>query len=88
MRDLGEAHYAFRIQIVLNRKNEMLAMSQTSYIDKKLSGDKMQNSKRGLLLFRYGIHFSKEKCRKTPQVVEDMRRIPYGLAVMYAMLCT
>ena len=51
----------------------------------------MQNSKKGLLPYRYGIHLSKEQCPKTPQEVEDMRNIPYASAVgslMYAMLCT
>ncbi|TYK02840.1 gag/pol protein [Cucumis melo var. makuwa] len=40
---------------------------------------------------RHGVHLSKEQCPKTPQEVEDMRRIPYASAVgslMYAMLCT
>ena len=34
---------------------------------------------------------SKEQCPKTPQEVEDMRRVPYASAVgslMYTMLCT
>ncbi|KAA0043130.1 gag/pol protein [Cucumis melo var. makuwa] len=51
----------------------------------------MQNSKKGLLSYRYGIHLSKEQCPKTPQEVEDMSNIPYASAVgslMYAMLCT
>ncbi|KAA0067959.1 gag/pol protein [Cucumis melo var. makuwa] len=51
----------------------------------------MQNSKKGLLPYRYRIHLSNEQCPKTPQEVEDMRKIPYASAVgssMYAMLCT
>ena len=51
----------------------------------------MQNSKKGLLLARHGIALSKDKCPKTPQEEEDMRRVPYASAVgslMYAMLCT
>ena len=91
MKDLGNAQYVLGIQIVRNRKNKTLAMSQTSYIDKILSRYKMQNSKKGLLPYRYGIHLSKEQCPKTPQEVEDMSNIPYASAVgslMYAMLCT
>ncbi|TYK16300.1 gag/pol protein [Cucumis melo var. makuwa] len=37
------------------------------------------------------VHLSKEQCPKTPQEVEDIRRIPYASTVgslMYAMLCT
>ncbi|KAA0048611.1 gag/pol protein [Cucumis melo var. makuwa] len=66
-------------------------MPQTSYIDKILSRYKMQNSEKDLLLYRYGIHLSKEQCPKTPQEVEDMSNIPYASVVgslMYAMLCT
>ncbi|TYK29276.1 gag/pol protein [Cucumis melo var. makuwa] len=39
----------------------------------------------------HGVHFSKEQCSKTPQELEDMRRIPYVSAVgslMYVMICT
>ncbi|KAA0040688.1 gag/pol protein [Cucumis melo var. makuwa] len=91
MKDLRNAQYVLGIQIVRNRKNKTLAMSQTSYIDKMLSRYKMQNSKKGMLLYRYGIHLSKEQCPKIPQEVEDMSNIPYASAVrslMYVMLCT
>ncbi|KAL4035514.1 hypothetical protein IC575_004209 [Cucumis melo] len=91
MKDLGNAQYVLGIQIVRNRKNKTLAMSQTSYMDKMLSRYKMQNFKKALLSYRYGIHLSKEQCPKTPQEVEDMSNISYAYAVgslMYAMLCT
>ena len=51
----------------------------------------MQNLKKGSLPFRYGIHLSEEQSLKMPQVVEEMRHIPYASAVgsfKYAMLCT
>ncbi|KAL0549438.1 hypothetical protein IC582_013920 [Cucumis melo] len=91
MKDLENAQYVLGIQIVQNRKNKTLVMSQPSYIDKMLSKYKMQNSKKGLLPYKYGIHLSKEQCLKTPQEVEDMSNIPYASAVeslMYAMLCS
>ncbi|KAA0037569.1 gag/pol protein [Cucumis melo var. makuwa] len=81
MKDLGNAQYVLGIQIVRNRKNRTLAMSQTSYIDRMLSRYKMHNSKKGLLPYRYGIHLSKEQCPKTPQEVEDMSNIPYASTV-------
>ena len=37
MKVMGNAQYVLGIQIVRNRKNKTLAMSQASYIDKKLS---------------------------------------------------
>ncbi|KAL0548750.1 hypothetical protein IC582_013218 [Cucumis melo] len=91
MKDLGEAQYVLGIQIIRDRKNKILALSQVTYIDKMLVRYSMQNSKKGLLPFRHGVHLSKEQCSKTPQEVEDMRRIPYASAVgslMYVMLCT
>ncbi|KAA0061337.1 gag/pol protein [Cucumis melo var. makuwa] len=91
MKDLGNAQHVLGIQIDRNHKNKTLAMSQIFYIDKMLSRYKMQNSKKDMLLYRYGIHLSKEQCPKTPQEVEDMGNIPYASAVgslMYAMLCT
>ncbi|KAA0048791.1 gag/pol protein [Cucumis melo var. makuwa] len=91
MKDLGDEQFVLGIQIVRNCRNRTLAMSQAYYIDKMLSRYKMQNSKKGLLPYKYGIHLSKEQCPKTSQEIEDMRNILYASAVgslMYAMLCT
>ncbi|KAL0553606.1 hypothetical protein IC582_007506 [Cucumis melo] len=77
--------------MIRDRKNKTLALSQATYIEKMLVQYSMQNSKKGLLPFRHEVHMSKEQCPKTPQEVEDMRRIPYASTVgslMYAMLCT
>ncbi|TYK29165.1 gag/pol protein [Cucumis melo var. makuwa] len=89
MKDLGEAQYVLGIQIIRDRKNKMLALSQATYIDKILVRYSMQNSKKGLLPFRHGVHLSKKQCPKKPQEIEDMRRIPYTSAVgslIYATL--
>ena len=91
MKDLGEASYVLGIQILRDRKKQLLAMSQTSYIDNILVRFGMQNSKKGNLPYRHGIHLSKEQSPKTPQGVEEMRHISYASAVgslIYAMLCT
>ena len=91
MKDLGQASYVLGIQIIRDRKNRLLALSQASYIDKVHARFSMQNSKKGQLPTRHGIILSKEQCPTTPQEEEDMRRVPYASAVgslMYAMLCT
>ena len=49
MKDLGEASYVLGIQIIRDRKNRLLALSQASYIDKVLIRFSMQNSKKGQL---------------------------------------
>ena len=91
MKDLGQASYVLGIQIIRDRKNKLLALSQASYIDKVLARFSMQNSKKGQLPTRHGIVFSKEQCPTTPQEEEDMRRVPYSSVVgslNYSMLCT
>ena len=91
MKDLGVACYVLGIQIIRDRKNRRLMMSQASYVDKVLAQFSMQNSKKGLMPTRHGIVLSKMQCPKTPQEEEEMRRVPYASAVgslMYAMLCT
>ena len=76
LKDLGEASYILGIQIIRDRKNNILALSQASYIDKVLARFLMQDSKKGLLPTRHGIILSKDQCSQTPQEEEDMRRIP------------
>ena len=91
MKDLGEASYVLGIQLIRDRKNRLLALSQASYIDKVLIRFAMQNSKKGNLPSRHGISLFKEQCPKTPQEEESISRVPYASAVgslMYAMLCT
>ena len=91
MTDLGMAGYVLGIQLIRDCKNKFIALSQASYIDKILVQFSMQNSKKGNLPSRHGVHLSKEQCPKTPQEVEDMRCVPYASEVgslMYAMLCT
>ena len=89
MKDLEQASYVLGIQIIRDRKNRLLALSQTSYIDKVLARFSMQNSKKGQLPTWHEIVLSEEQCPTTPQEKEDMRRVPYASAVgslMYAML--
>ena len=81
MKDLGEASDILGIQIIRDRKNKLLALSQASYIDKVLARFSMQDSKKGLLPTRHGIILSKEQCPKTPQEEEDMRRILYASSI-------
>ncbi|KAM6577772.1 hypothetical protein CsatB_029609 [Cannabis sativa] len=91
MKDLGEAAYVLGIQIIRNRKNRSLALSQTTYIDKVLERFSMNNTIGANMPSRYGIRLSKEQSPTDPQEIEDMAKIPYASAVgslMYAMLCT
>ena len=53
MKDLGEASYILGTQIIRDRKNKLLALSQASYIGKVLARFSMQDSKKGLLPTRH-----------------------------------
>ena len=91
MKDLGEANYILGIKLLRDQKNKVLASSQASYIDKIVTRFGMENSKRGLLPFRHGIHLSKEQSPKTPEEKELKSKKPYASAIgclMYAILCT
>ena len=67
MKDLGNTNYVLGIQILRDRKNRVLALSQATYIDKVLTHFSMQNSKKGLMPTRHGIVLSKKQCPSTPQ---------------------
>ncbi|TYJ96817.1 gag/pol protein [Cucumis melo var. makuwa] len=77
---------------IYKRKRDQVGKVQTFKARLVAKGyTQKENSKKGLLPYRYGIHLSKEQYPKTPQEVEDMSNIPYASAVgslMYAMLCT
>ncbi|KAI9200924.1 hypothetical protein LWI28_015124 [Acer negundo] len=91
MKDLGEASFILGIQVIRDRKNRTIALSQASYIDKILSRFSMQDSKKGMLPFIHGIKLSKEQVPKNEHEEQFMSRVPYASAVgslMYAMLCT
>ena len=62
MKDLREASYVLGIQIIRDRKNKLLALSQASYIDKLLAQFSMQNSKKGLMPTHHGISLSMKQC--------------------------
>ena len=47
MKDLGMASYVLGIQIIRDRKNKLLALSQDNYIYKVLERFSMENSKKG-----------------------------------------
>ena len=91
MKDIGEASYILGIKVYRNRSKKMLGLSQKLYIEKILKRFSIENSKRRLLPFRYGIHLSKMMCPTTSEEVQCMSRIPYASAIgslKYAMLCT
>jgi hypothetical protein len=67
MKDLGEAIYLLRIKLLRDRRNRMIGLSQTAYIDNVLARFSMLDSKKWLLSFRQGIPLTKKQYLKIPQ---------------------
>ena len=65
MKDLGEASYILGIKLYRDQRNRMISLSQAGNIDKVLVWFAMQDSKKGITLFRHGLHLSKDQCPKT-----------------------
>ncbi|PKI60557.1 hypothetical protein CRG98_019033 [Punica granatum] len=90
-KDLGEETYIVGIRIYRDGPKRLIGLSQTLYLDKVLKRFNMQDSIRGLLPVRHGIHLSRAMSPKTPEEREKMAPVPYVSALgslMYAMLCT
>ena len=69
----------------------MIALPQSSYIDKVLKKFAMQDSKRGGQPSRIGITLSLHDCPKTSEEKVYKEKVPYASAVeslMYVMFCT
>ena len=65
IKDLAEANFVLGIQLFRDRKNRMIALSQSSYIDKVLKKFAMQDSKKGGQPSRTGITLLLDDCPKT-----------------------
>ncbi|KAL0405357.1 UNVERIFIED_CONTAM: Retrovirus-related Pol polyprotein from transposon TNT 1-94 [Sesamum latifolium] len=88
---MGEASYILGIKIYRDRSRRMLGLTQSSYIEKVFQRFKMENSKRGFLLMRYGIKLSKKQSSKIDEELKRMSDIPYALVVgsiHYVVQCT
>jgi hypothetical protein len=91
MKDMGEAAYILGIKIYRDRLRHLLALSQSTYLDKVLKRFKMQNSKKGDLPVVKGVSLSVTQSPATGMEKSVMSSIPYASAIgsiMYAMLST
>jgi hypothetical protein len=91
MKDLGEAAYILGIKIYRDRSRRLIALSQSTYIDKVLKRFKMENAKKGLLPMSHGSVLSKKQCPQNTDERMQMTTVPYASAIgsiMYAMICT
>ena len=91
MKDLGNASFVLGIQILRDRSQGILRLSQKSYIEKVLNRFGMKDCSSGDTPVAKGDKFSLTQCPKNNLEIEEMQKIPYASAVgslMYAQVCT
>ena len=81
MKDVGETSYILGIKVYRDRPNRTLVLSQQMYIESVLKRFSMENSKRGLLPLRHGIHLFKKMYPSTSEEIHQMKKIPYASAI-------
>ena len=65
MKDLGEAAYVLGIKIYHDRSRRLLALCQSTYLDKILKKFNMHLAKKGLVLVVKGKTLSMAQCPRT-----------------------
>ena len=91
MKDLGEAAYVLGIKIYRDRSRRLLALSQSTYLDKILKRFGMEKAKKGSLPVIKNKILRKAQCPVTELGKAEMTKHPYASAIgsiMYAMLST
>ncbi|KAF7779102.1 hypothetical protein Agabi119p4_3447 [Agaricus bisporus var. burnettii] len=89
--DLGEIHWLLGIEIMRNREEGKLHMSQRSYIDSCLWRYGFEDTKPVSIPMDPSIHYSTNQSPKSTTEIACMTRIPYQEAVgslMYAAIAT
>ena len=91
MKDLGNASFVLGIQILRDRFQGILRLSQKRYIEKLLNRFGMKDCSLGDTPVAKGDKFSLTQCPKNNLEIEEMQKIPYTSAVgslMYVQVCT
>ncbi|KAL1194917.1 Retrovirus-related Pol polyprotein from transposon TNT 1-94 [Cardamine amara subsp. amara] len=91
MKDMGEASYVIGIEIIRDRSQGLLSLSQKGYINKVLERYGMANCSIGKAPIQKGDKFSLKQCPKNELELKEMERIPYASVVgslNYVQTCT
>jgi hypothetical protein len=78
---MGEGAYVLGIKIYTDRSRSLLALSQSTYLDKVFKRFKMENSKKGVLPVVKGTSLSVTQSPATEKEKSEMSDIPYSLAI-------
>ena len=91
MKDLGEVHYFLGIQVIRNRKDRAIWLSQRRYVEQILKTYNLDQSKPVATPLQVGDKLTKLQEPQSEAEEQEMSAIPYGNAVgslIYAMLGT
>jgi hypothetical protein len=91
MKDLGEARKILGIEIVRDRNEKKLYLSQEKYVEKVLRRFSMDKAKAVSIPLASHFKLSHKLCPSTDEEKLSMKNIPYSSGVgslMYAMVCT
>ena len=91
MKDLGEASYVLGIQIIRDRPNGIMKLSQHTYIERILKRFNMQSCSSSKAPIVKGDRFSKDQCPQNDIEIYHMKAISYSSIVgnlMYAQVFT
>ncbi|CAH9069617.1 unnamed protein product [Cuscuta europaea] len=91
MKDLGEASFVLGIEILRERSQGILRLSQRNYVDKVLKRFGMEDCRPGDTPVSKGDKFSLDQFPKPNLEIQEMKKIPYASVVgslMYAQVCT
>nr|GEW82781.1 retrotransposon protein, putative, Ty1-copia subclass [Tanacetum cinerariifolium] len=89
IKDLREAAYILGIKIIRDRSKQLIALSQSAYLEKILKKFRMENSKKGYTLMMEKPNYRKSQGAKTPtemQVFKPKRTIQNPKRDMYSYL--
>jgi hypothetical protein len=91
MSDLGDISFIIGINVIRDRPNRLIRLSQRQYALDILEKYNMSDCKPVSTPLDPGCKLSHSMCPKTPHEIEDMKGVPYRNVVgslMYLMVCT
>jgi hypothetical protein len=91
MKDLGEASFIIEIKIHRDRRKGVLGLLQKAYLKRVLKKFNMHQCKPSSVLIVKGDRFGNFQSPRNQYEIDQMKSIPYALAVgslMYAQVCT
>jgi hypothetical protein len=91
VKDLGEVKFLLGIEVVCNRKNGYVELSQQAYVEQLLNRFNLQGVKPASTPLSAGIRLMQDDCPITDETKADMADVPYVSligALMYAAIGT